>query len=70
MHENGVYPYEILGIREPILCDEFELHIDNICKKSSCLWNRWSSVAFCWNQGNRYSAISFYLIMEVIEENK
>ena len=28
-----VYPYEILGTREPILCDEFELHIDNICKK-------------------------------------
>jgi len=32
IHENG-YSYEILGTREPILCDEFETHLDNICKK-------------------------------------
>ena len=34
IHENG-YPYEILGIKEPVLCDEFENHLDNICKKYS-----------------------------------
>jgi P4 family phage/plasmid primase-like protien len=33
MHENGKYPYEMLGTRELALCDEFELHIDNIFKK-------------------------------------
>ncbi len=33
MHENGVYRYEIFGTREPALCDELELHINNICKK-------------------------------------
>ena len=32
IHEDG-YPYEILGTREPILCDEFEPHVDNIFKK-------------------------------------
>jgi P4 family phage/plasmid primase-like protien len=32
IHANG-YPYEILGIREPVLCDEFEIHLDNIFKK-------------------------------------
>jgi len=32
MHENG-YPYEILGTREPALCDEFELHLDDLFKK-------------------------------------
>lgn len=32
IHENG-YPYEILGTREPALCDEFELHLDHIFKK-------------------------------------
>ena len=32
MHQNG-HPYEILGVKEPILCDEFETHLDNIFKK-------------------------------------
>jgi hypothetical protein len=32
IHENG-YLYEILGTREPILCNEFETHLDNICRK-------------------------------------
>jgi bifunctional DNA primase/polymerase-like protein len=32
IHEDG-YPYEILGTREPVLCDEFELHLDKISRK-------------------------------------
>jgi hypothetical protein len=32
IHENG-YRYEILGIKEPALSDEYELHLDNIFKK-------------------------------------
>ncbi|HSF51241.1 MAG TPA: phage/plasmid primase, P4 family [Nitrososphaeraceae archaeon] len=32
IHEDG-YPYEILGTREPVLCDEFENHLDNISRK-------------------------------------
>lgn len=32
IHENG-YPYEILGTKEPALCDEFEIHLDNIFKQ-------------------------------------
>ncbi|HSF49323.1 MAG TPA: phage/plasmid primase, P4 family [Nitrososphaeraceae archaeon] len=33
IHEDG-YPYEILGTREPVLCnDEFENHLDNIFRK-------------------------------------
>jgi hypothetical protein len=32
IQENG-YPYEILGTKEPALCDEFELHLDNIFRK-------------------------------------
>ena len=28
-----VYPYQIIGIKEPILCNEFENHLNNICKK-------------------------------------
>ena len=35
MHENGVHAYEILGTREPILCDDLESHIDKILKKYS-----------------------------------
>ena len=34
IHEDG-YPYEILDCKEPVLCDEFESHIDNICRKYS-----------------------------------
>jgi hypothetical protein len=33
MHENGAYPYEILGTKEPVLCDECESLINNIFKK-------------------------------------
>jgi P4 family phage/plasmid primase-like protien len=33
MHENGTYPYKIWGTKEPALCDEFELHLDNIYRK-------------------------------------
>ena len=32
IHQNG-YPYEVLGVKEPILCDDFEIHLDNIFKK-------------------------------------
>jgi P4 family phage/plasmid primase-like protien len=32
IHQNG-HPYEILGVKEPILCDEFETHLDNIFRK-------------------------------------
>ena len=32
IHKNG-YPYQIIGTKEPVLCDEFENHINNICKK-------------------------------------
>lgn len=32
IHKNG-HQYTILGTDEPVLCDKFELHIDNICKK-------------------------------------
>jgi putative DNA primase/helicase len=32
IHANG-YPYEILGTKEPALCDEFESHLDNIFRK-------------------------------------
>jgi P4 family phage/plasmid primase-like protien len=33
IHKNG-YPYEVLGVKEPILCDaSFEIHLDNIFKK-------------------------------------
>ena len=31
IHQNG-YPYQIIGTKEPVLCDEFENHLDNICK--------------------------------------
>ena len=61
----ALIPISLKGIRI-----QSRIITKNICKKYSCLWNRWSSIAFCWNQGNRCSAISFYLIMEVIEENK
>ena len=33
MHENGAYPYEILGTKKPVICDEFEVHLDNIFRK-------------------------------------
>ena len=29
IHSDG-YPYEVLGVKEPVLCDEFEIHLDNI----------------------------------------
>ncbi len=32
IHRNG-YPYEILGLKEPVLCDDFEIHLNNIFKK-------------------------------------
>ncbi|MGD1838709.1 MAG: bifunctional DNA primase/polymerase, partial [Nitrososphaeraceae archaeon] len=32
VHKNG-WKYEIIGIKKPILCDEFEKHIDNILGK-------------------------------------
>jgi P4 family phage/plasmid primase-like protien len=32
IHEDG-NPYEVLGIKEPVLCDEFQIHLDNIFKK-------------------------------------
>ena len=32
IHQDG-YPYEVLGVKEPILCDEFEIHLDNIFRK-------------------------------------
>jgi P4 family phage/plasmid primase-like protien len=32
IHQDG-YPYEILGIQEPVLCDVFESHLDNIFRK-------------------------------------
>lgn len=32
IHQNG-HPYEVLGVKEPVLCDEFEIHLDNIFKK-------------------------------------
>jgi P4 family phage/plasmid primase-like protien len=32
IHQDG-YPYEVLGVKEPVLCDEFEIHLDNIFKK-------------------------------------
>lgn len=32
IHKNG-YPYQIIGVKEPILCNEFENHLNNICKK-------------------------------------
>lgn len=37
IHKNG-YPYQIIGTKEPALCDEFEIHIDNICKKYRILY--------------------------------
>jgi hypothetical protein len=32
IHQNG-YPYQIIGTKEPVLCDEFEIHLNNICKR-------------------------------------
>jgi hypothetical protein len=32
VHKNGT-SYEILGTHEPVIADDFETHIDNICKK-------------------------------------
>jgi hypothetical protein len=32
MHRDG-YPYEILDCKEPVLCDEFEYHLNNIFEK-------------------------------------
>jgi hypothetical protein len=32
MHKNG-QPYQIIGIEEPVIADDFEEHIDNICRK-------------------------------------
>jgi hypothetical protein len=32
IHKNG-YSYQILGTQEPVIADDFEQHIDNICKK-------------------------------------
>ncbi|HET9806152.1 MAG TPA: bifunctional DNA primase/polymerase, partial [Nitrososphaeraceae archaeon] len=32
IHKNGD-PYQIIGTKEPVLCDEFENHLNNICKK-------------------------------------
>lgn len=31
-HKDG-YPYRIIGIKEPAICDDFENHIDSICTK-------------------------------------
>ncbi len=32
IHESG-YSYQIIGTREPVIADDFEQHIDNICRK-------------------------------------
>ena len=32
IHKDG-YPYEVLGAKEPVLCDDFEIHLYNIFKK-------------------------------------
>jgi hypothetical protein len=32
-YHKGGYRYEILGIKDPVICDEFEKHIDSICRK-------------------------------------
>ena len=32
IHQNG-HPYEVLGVKEPVLCDDFEIHLDNIFRK-------------------------------------
>jgi Bifunctional DNA primase/polymerase, N-terminal len=32
LHRNG-QPYQIIGTKEPVIADDFEEHIDNICKK-------------------------------------
>ena len=32
IHQNG-YPYQILSTKEPVLCDDYEIHLNNICKK-------------------------------------
>jgi DNA replicative helicase MCM subunit Mcm2 (Cdc46/Mcm family) len=32
IHKNG-HPYQIIGTKEPVLCDEFENHLNSICKK-------------------------------------
>jgi P4 family phage/plasmid primase-like protien len=31
-HRNG-YNYEIIGVKDPVICDEFEKHVDRICRK-------------------------------------
>ena len=32
IHRNG-QPYQIIGTKEPVIADDFEEHIDNICRK-------------------------------------
>ena len=31
-HKDG-FPFKIIGTKEPVVCDDFENHIDNICRK-------------------------------------
>ena len=40
IHEDG-YRYQILVTQEPVICNDFEGHVDNICKKYGLgyIWN-------------------------------
>jgi hypothetical protein len=37
IHKNG-YSYQILGTQEPVIADDFELHIDDICRKYGIIY--------------------------------
>jgi hypothetical protein len=68
IHENG-YPYEILGTREPALCDEFELHLDHIFKKYDIeyLYNYYSPESN--NNNNGWATVAIGTVFAAVQTN-
>jgi hypothetical protein len=55
IHEDG-YRYQILATKEPVVANDFEVHIDNICKKYG--------ISYLWDDNGNSKSLSHLIPIE------